>query len=317
MALESAVSLRDFGSFFAGGRPIGVSGQPAESVFINPALPAYHYDPNGDFHIEQAYVQYFIPERRVSAVPVVLLHGGGMTGVTWESTPDGRPGWLHRFLQAGFAVYVIDNMERGRAGWCAISGEWPGAPLMRSAREAWSLFRLGGDGGFAARVAFDGQRFPLAAFDTLTQQFVPRWPTTRDAHVDAVSAVLRRTGPAVLIGHSQGGDIAQRVVLGAPDLVAATVVIEAGGFPGDLGDADIGGHRFLYLLGDFLEATPAWVILRARGLEVCRALTKRGAKVDYVELPDQGIHGNTHMMMMDDNSDEIAALVERWILANV
>ena len=34
-------------------------------------------------------------------------------------------------------------------------------------------------------------------------------------------------------------------------------------------------------------------------------------------LPEEGITGNSHMLMMDKNSDEIAAKIEAWIEANV
>jgi hypothetical protein len=30
-----------------------------------------------------------------------------------------------------------------------------------------------------------------------------------------------------------------------------------------------------------------------------------------------GIHGNGHMMMLEKNSDEIAAVVNQWLKANV
>jgi len=32
-------------------------------------------------------------------------------------------------------------------------------------------------------------------------------------------------------------------------------------------------------------------------------------------LPERGIRGNSHMLMMDDNSDQIAALIQEWIAA--
>jgi len=35
-----------------------------------------------------------------------------------------------------------------------------------------------------------------------------------------------------------------------------------------------------------------------------------GARVDYWFLEDQGIKGNGHMMMLEENSDEIANLIE-------
>ncbi|MDH2340956.1 hypothetical protein QCM77_31770 [Bradyrhizobium sp. SSUT18] len=38
-----------------------------------------------------------------------------------------------------------------------------------------------------------------------------------------------------------------------------------------------------------------------------------GGKVDTFELPKMGIKGNTHMMMMDRNSDDVANLINEWI----
>jgi hypothetical protein len=34
-------------------------------------------------------------------------------------------------------------------------------------------------------------------------------------------------------------------------------------------------------------------------------------------LPEAGIFGNTHMMMMDDNSEQLADIIEDWIKNNV
>ncbi|NQV61486.1 MAG: hypothetical protein HQ502_17595 [Alphaproteobacteria bacterium] len=37
------------------------------------------------------------------------------------------------------------------------------------------------------------------------------------------------------------------------------------------------------------------------------------AKATYPDLPGRGIHGNTHAPMLNNNSDQIAALVRQWI----
>jgi pimeloyl-ACP methyl ester carboxylesterase len=42
-------------------------------------------------------------------------------------------------------------------------------------------------------------------------------------------------------------------------------------------------------------------------------LTTLGARVQYTYLPDLGIEGNGHMLMLEDNSDDTAALVANWI----
>jgi hypothetical protein len=33
-----------------------------------------------------------------------------------------------------------------------------------------------------------------------------------------------------------------------------------------------------------------------------------------VHLPDRGITGNTHMMMLDKNSDQVAGVVRDWLV---
>jgi pimeloyl-ACP methyl ester carboxylesterase len=61
------------------------------------------------------YVQYQIPADLRHPLPVVMVHGGGGQGTDYLSTPDGRPGWATRFLQAGYAVYVVDRPGHGRS----------------------------------------------------------------------------------------------------------------------------------------------------------------------------------------------------------
>ena len=61
------------------------------------------------------YVQYQIPAEQKHPYPVVMIHGGGQTGVNFLGTPDGRRGWADFFVANGYAVYVVDQPSRGRA----------------------------------------------------------------------------------------------------------------------------------------------------------------------------------------------------------
>ena len=38
-----------------------------------------------------------------------------------------------------------------------------------------------------------------------------------------------------------------------------------------------------------------------------------GGKVDVISLPDIGIKGNSHMMMMDKNNAQVADLIHKWL----
>ena len=43
-------------------------------------------------NVEQIYVQFVKLAQPKAKVPILFRHGGGLTGVTWETMPDGKPG---------------------------------------------------------------------------------------------------------------------------------------------------------------------------------------------------------------------------------
>lgn len=48
-----------------------------------------------------------------------------------------------------------------------------------------------------------------------------------------------------------------------------------------------------------------------------RYFTQAGVYPDWVRLPNYGIHGNSHFMYIERNSDQVAALVNKWISSRV
>src|SRR5579864_8752714 len=73
--------LREMGSFHVGGRIAEVTGKEPRMIVRQPGGPLTKYDPNGQFIVEQMYVQYFLPQNRKGKMPLLLWHGGGLTGV--------------------------------------------------------------------------------------------------------------------------------------------------------------------------------------------------------------------------------------------
>jgi len=306
-----SLRIAQVGSFHVGGRQVQVEGREERTIAFTRST-SFPYNPNGLYHVEQAYVQYFIPEQRVSTLPIVLLHGGGFSGAMWETTPDGRPGWLQVLLSLGFAVYVVDNVERGRAGWCALPGVWAGDPIIRSAQEAWSLFRFGRGQDFSNRTPFRGQRFPTDHLNTFIMGHTPRWLTTGYAAVSTFEAVLQRIGPCCVVAHSQGGEVAFRAAARQPTLVSYLVALEPSGFSDE--PAAFINRSVLVITGDHMDATPLWISLTEKTKAFVAALSEAGASATLWSLPKMGIKGNSHMLMMDDNNAEIAEMLSRWIL---
>jgi len=69
----------------------------------------------------------------------------------------------------------------------------------------------------------------------------------------------------------------------------------------------------LMLYGDFIAQDARWPQIRKNGIDFTDAIARAGGKVDVVDLPDIGIRGNSHLLMMDRNNLEIAALIQRWL----
>ncbi|ABE30221.1 alpha/beta hydrolase fold family protein [Paraburkholderia xenovorans LB400] len=308
----SALGLAAMGSYTVGGRAVTVEGRAKRTVALSAGL-GLDYDPNGQFWIEQAYVQYFVPSTQRVEWPLVLIHGGGLTGSAWETTPDGRPGWLHDFLVAGFAVHVVDNVERGRAGFCALEGEWDGMPIVRSEQESWALYRIGDASDYVRRIPYAGQRFPYTCLGELTRRTVPRWPATIDAQRRALLALIERLGPCIVLGHSQGGGFAIELAATRPDLVRAAVALEPHGNFSSIGSVALHNRPLLLVSGDYFAQSALWRDLDAKAQGALLAWGRAGGIPHTLRLNNQGLPGHSHMMMMDEGSERIAALIVEWL----
>ena len=110
------IVLKEFGSFYVSGHEIIMHGQPKQQ-FVCQDGSAQTVELNGQYEAGQMYVEYARVAGPKAKYPLLMWHGGGLTGVTWGSTPDGREGWQSLFLRMGHDVYVSDSVERGRSSW--------------------------------------------------------------------------------------------------------------------------------------------------------------------------------------------------------
>ena len=286
-------------------------------------------------HVDHANVLYQIPENETE-LPMVFLHGYGQSRTGWMTTPDGRDGWSTSFLKKGHSVFLVDQPRRGEAGstssmtndgidtWSADSKDYmPGD-------QAWyTHFRI----GRVAPERYEGSQFPEGA-EAQNQFFRQMTPNTGSfdmaVNVAAMNEVMNdvkeMTGKkSIYVTHSQGGAVGWNV---DTENVAAIVAIEPGGTP------EIGSEQYKKFLdaktpiaiyfGDYIDngpediqSTAFWKGIRDNAVAFAESYNKDGGSCTVVDLPKEGITGNSHFMFQEKNSEEIAQHIENWIDANV
>lgn len=321
-SLGGPLHLADEGSFFVGGR---------ETTSTHPGVsPAGPVAP-GTVVVDQMYVHYRIPAEPTSDLPIVLVHGGGLTGMSYETTPDGREGWATYFARKGYPVYVVDMPGRGRSGFDATPinqaksegsvESLPPSILMVTAELAWPLFRFGPSFG----TPYPNTQYPTEAMAAFGAQVVPFAEVMLEGSAmqtapRALAALLDEIGPSVIVVHSLAGPFADALVALRPNLVHAVVNIEGAQaiVPTDAQIDAYAGVPVLELFGDYLDAPvfTAGARLEARESVVERINRHPDGRAMLVTLPEVGIEGNSHMLMQDRNNLQVADYILGWLEEN-
>src|SRR5262249_17719612 len=130
-----------------------------------------------EYFYGQMYVEIKIPANRTHPYPIIMVHGGTMSGTNYTGTPDGREGWAQYFVRRGYAVYVVDQPGRGRSGFLtAASGEMRNSPRTNSASR------------FVSQEKF--KLWPQAALHT-------QWPGSGEADDPATLQLAMSQLPAI------------------------------------------------------------------------------------------------------------------------
>jgi len=326
-AKPEPIVIREQGSFAVGGTV-----HTAPGAYVNNAPTAA----GQSFHGDHLYAFFQVPEN-ARPLSIVMLHGAYVSGRSWETTYNGREGFQTIFLRRRFPVYIVDQPRRGRAGNSTLATTIEPTP---NDQLFFDQFRIGQWPNFFDGVQFDRSR------ETMNQLFRSLTPNTGpyDAKViaGAMTALLEKTGPAILFTHSQGGEPGWLTAIESPN-VKAVVAFEPGSgfvFPqgeappempsaaGTLKPVEIPAEDFVRLTrmpiviyyGDNIPTEPTadrgrdnWRVRLAMAKLWIAAVNRHGGDARLIHLPDIGIRGNTHFLMSDLNNLEIADQVSKFL----
>ena len=290
------------------------------------------------------FVAWEAPERVTQPYPIILVHGGALQGTEWLDTPDGRPGWALRLVEAGYAVFVVDRPGQGRS---------PYHPNVVGAMGPPFAYEEGQHVFFPPEAADTQTQWPFdpdddAALDAFIAPFGPLpadLAASQEMDADSLARLLDRIGPAIVITHSASGSDGWLAADRRPGLVVAIVTVEPMGpafaeTPG-IGTLDWGltAAPITYdppcATADEVRATdpsslripalaelPVAVVTGETSVQakfapaIVEFLTTAGAAAELLHLPDYGVFGNGHGLIYEKNSDQALQPVLRWLLAH-
>jgi pimeloyl-ACP methyl ester carboxylesterase len=280
--------------------------------------------PAGDVAIDHVYASYQFPVEQRCPYPILFNPGGGHSARVYDTTPDGREGWLTLFLRQGFATFGVDRVNSGRSGSdiCRINAVKVGAadaasiPAINrySAQSCWVTFRWGPQFG----EPYPDTQFPIeAAADYYPQTlFTFRDPEERDKSVAGLVALIDKINtPVILQTWSSSGLIGYLTAVRRPDKVKAILAIETsvGAFDSipEEGLAALAQIPILIVIGDHAEDR----VVASRAFAEKMRLVGGNVSVDV--LPEAGIRGNGHTLMLERNNDLIMHRMIKWLDATI
>jgi pimeloyl-ACP methyl ester carboxylesterase len=321
----------------------------------------------------QMYTEFRIPAKQTHPYPIIMVHGGTMSGINYTGTPDGREGWAQYFVRRGYAVYVVDQPGRARSSYNEkVYGQYsaPDATNSLSRFTEQEKYKLWPQAHLHTQWPGTG-----AADDPAVQQLAAsQLPAIADfdkqqvLNRDALVALLDKIGPAILLVHSQAGAFGWPVADARPNLVKAILAIEPNGPP--FYDVQFVGAPDYFKEGKlalkygitsdpltysppvsdpaelapvqeakadasdkvrcWLQKEPARQLPNLQKMPILvltseasyhapydhctvKYLRQAGVHPSVMRLADIGIHGNSHVMMLEKNNKDIAAVIGRWL----
>jgi hypothetical protein len=172
-------------------------------------------------------------------------------------------------------------------------------------------------------------RFPVAQIDQLEKHYPLRYqdllvedtaPLTGDVEAEAILPLCEKIGrPVILMIHSASAAYFQPLLLARPEYFQALVNLEQAFIAADSEPATVaafaalvGNRPFLSVYADYV-AERGQTARKELSLAITDAILAQGGMAAIIDLPAEGIRGNTHLMMQDNNNDVIAGKIIHWL----
>lgn len=183
----------------------------------------------------QMFVEVYVPRQIRAQYPIIMFHGAGQTNLNWLGTPDGRKGWADYFVEQGYIVYLAEQPARGRSAYHAEDD----GPRIYHPVEALEQRFTSDHGDWPEAVLHTqwpdgGETIGTKTFDQFAAsqvEYLPDNAASQKRVQACAEELLQKTGPSVLLTHSQAGPFGWNIADAYPGLVKGIVALEPSGPP--------------------------------------------------------------------------------------
>jgi pimeloyl-ACP methyl ester carboxylesterase len=268
----------------------------------------------------------------------MMIPGGGVTGACYLVTPDGRRGWAYDFLNRGYRVVLPDWSGVGRSGAVPMA-ELGGARVCRGLGEI--LETLGGNtivlthsmsGAFGWKLVEDYGHLidrvvgtapaPPGNVGPPLAKLVKDRGAVKDLQFEWAAVSLDTAGFVLLDEKAITRKVGEHSVQFPPEGFKRIALTnrEVGGRllyeRTNIANAQLRIEKFENFRDKrLLVITGTDDIDHSRTVDnaIVEFLLAHGAKAEFLYLGDVGVKGNSHMLMSDRNSSEVAGIIMKWL----
>ena len=267
-----------------------------------------------------------------TALPVIMIHGGAHTGSCFLATPDGRRGWADIFVERGHSIYVPDWPGHGRSparpDFNLLSGRDVADALAVLIEETGPCILLAHSA--AGPIAWTlAERLPklvrgvVGVAPGAPANIVPLLPDDQELIAtlrydeEAGCPVFSDLSAAVWVGQDFMQDYwsnGDRFPRHAFESYRRSVVHESARLMNER--FNIGGSGLAITSPESVNDRPILILTGETDPRHPRKVDEATARylgADFVWLPDKSLFGNGHMLMIEENNEEIAAIILEWL----